>query len=71
MDVLGWPLDMKKVGVISLMLSDSYRLGISFVSTYHLEIHNIGAGNAGLIQIDPQSVTRLLQGISPNYGGLT
>lgn len=53
------------------MLSDGHRLGISFVSTYHMEIHNIGAGDVGLIQIDLQLVTGLLQGDPPNYGGLT
>lgn len=58
MDVLGWPLGAKKGReYFFLMLNDGHRLSVSFVSTSHLEVHNFGAGDEGLIQIDPQSVT--------------
>lgn len=71
MDVLGWPFGAKKGREYSfLLLNDGHRLSISFVSTSHLEVHNFGVGIAGLIQVDLQSVTFLLQGFPSNYGGL-
>lgn len=72
MDVSGWPLGAKKgQEYFFLMLNDGHRLSRSFVSTSYLEVRNLGAGDEGLCQLDPQSVTCLVQDVPPHYGGLT